>query len=756
MSHISLYHPSQKACGVCGQIFLNTSSLTSHVSRKHTHLLRQIIPTDIPVVLNEVFNSEQLTVSSFIQSTPLPVCEETDKIILNDATVAYLKYAGEKGIPESVVKDILFDMQPQFQRDGVSLSYLQNPRSFDEHLRNNNYPYVAPSSLSINNGVGSVAYVSIKENLCRLLECKGVIEEVLQTNTVWRNAITSGENEKIWDLVHGEYFKQYYENMMTDNVMFLLFYSDEYVIANPLSSKASTNKLFALYFTIANIRMELRSNLQFYGLVLQTKSVYVKEEGLSNILQPFLHEWSILEENGLHIANQHFTIRFLYMPQDNLAAHAIGAFSRSFNSFRSSRFCLASRGELNSVTLGDACTLRTVEQHNIHVARVEADPSFITTYGVSGKSPLADKITNFHPVISLPPDIMHGLLEGIVPLELTEILRAFVRKGLLTWHQINCLIKQFPYVNSDLSDRPSVLAISRKAVKGNSSQNHCFLRLFGLLFHEYIPCDDEHWALWKLLCEVVRFSMALSISHQLLLKFQTLVEEHIKAFIRLFPNINVTPKLHNTLHYPLLLRKYGPLRLLWCMRFEALHERNKRFALTLKNFKNPHFSLSRKFQLHACYQRIAHKPFVNDMITLRRPTAVVELPKTFHNYLVQTSFDFTTPIYRSYALLRNTVLFKRNCCIIIDISSNTLQFANILSFYHVATNFFIYCQHVTTHFDSRLQAYVIQPERRFSIECIQTIPHPLPYPIYTIGSQRYIVPKFILCKKYLYKTYEFS
>lgn len=50
---------------------------------------------------------------------------------------------------------------------------------------------------------------------------------------------------------------------------------------------------------------------------------------------------------------------------------------------------------------------------------------FSTTYGINCRSPLND-ISNFHVVNQLPQDIMHILLEGVVPYQMSLMLSRFI------------------------------------------------------------------------------------------------------------------------------------------------------------------------------------------------------------------------------------------------------------------------------------------------------------------------------------------
>lgn len=70
---------------------------------------------------------------------------------------------------------------------------------------------------------------------------------------------------------------------------------------------------------------------------------------------------------------------------------------------------------------------RTPESYDYHCSLLDgplcAEDS--VTYGVNYSSVLND-IDNFHVVDNLPQDIMHVLLEGVIPYELTLMLTDFI------------------------------------------------------------------------------------------------------------------------------------------------------------------------------------------------------------------------------------------------------------------------------------------------------------------------------------------
>lgn len=62
---------------------------------------------------------------------------------------------------------------------------------------------------------------------------------------------------------------------------------------------------------------------------------------------------------------------------------------------------------------------RTIDTHNQQVQEVKQDPTVAKQYGVKGGCVLTDGLGHFHVVRGYPPDILHDLLEGIVPVELS-------------------------------------------------------------------------------------------------------------------------------------------------------------------------------------------------------------------------------------------------------------------------------------------------------------------------------------------------
>ena len=87
------------------------------------------------------------------------------------------------------------------------------------------------------------------------------------------------------------------------------------------------------------------------------------------------------------------------------------------------------------------CCLTTKQDHDRHVQEVQQDAQMAKQYGVKASCPLSVHLEHFHVVDGFPTDILHDLLEGIVPSELCLCIQEFIKKKSFTL-QTHIQIKQ--------------------------------------------------------------------------------------------------------------------------------------------------------------------------------------------------------------------------------------------------------------------------------------------------------------------------
>jgi len=107
--------------------------------------------------------------------------------------------------------------------------------------------------------------------------------------------------------------------------------------------------------------------------------------------------------------------------------------------------------------------LRSPSSYDYHCSLLAgplADSDSVT-YGVNFRSPLND-LQHFHVANDqLPQDVMHIMLEGVVPYEVQLMLTVFVKeKRYFTLDLLNERIRCYPFTQEEVGDRPSSIVLS--------------------------------------------------------------------------------------------------------------------------------------------------------------------------------------------------------------------------------------------------------------------------------------------------------
>uniref|UniRef100_A0A147BPB1 Uncharacterized protein n=1 Tax=Ixodes ricinus TaxID=34613 RepID=A0A147BPB1_IXORI len=283
----------------------------------------------------------------------------------------------------------------------------------------------------------------------------------------------------------------------------------------------------------------------------------------------------------------------------------LGGFTCSFSRGSVCRFCMAHVSQLASLTREELCEVRSKQLHDSHLAAIEVNASlYKRLYGVNERSAMA-LLEDFDPTLHLPPDLMHDLFEGAFPFVLKHVLRGLFQDRILSESDLEKVVT-FQYGRNDKTNRPAELSaasLNRKStMKGTASQKWCLFRLFPQIFASSIPEGNEHWEVYLLLREVVDIVLADELPAQSLSYLEVKIQEFLRAFVACYPSVQLIPKLHYLIHYPRMISLFGPLKQVWCMRFEAKHQYFKNIAARVKNYKNICKTLAERHQLLQSYE----------------------------------------------------------------------------------------------------------------------------------------------------------
>ena len=423
----------------------------------------------------------------------------------------------------------------------------------------------------------SFQYVSVKQQLRRLL-LLGLLTGMLCPSTTGpRPEMTLRD---IWD-------GSSHPISGGTKILSLILYYDDFTVSNPLGTHAKRGKVGAIYFTVGNFSKESRSKIRNIYIALLFRSSHIKKYGWAKILKPFLEEMKEMERDGL---GQDFSVRIECVIADNLAAHGIAGLSENFST-SVCRFCLMPRAEMKSCTRSSLTSdiRETFAQERQKLDRGERS--------IFKRTPPLIELCTYRITDCHPPDLGHDLFEGVCPLLLSHVLTSIcVDKKAVQVSVINSIIRNFEYTGIDKENQPRTLIVKRGQVTIRQSMSECLAltRLLPFMIGHLIPCCDE-WHLYISFVRIVEALLAPSITQTELMSLETSIRQFLVDFIAIYGPV-MTPKMHFMLHYPEEIRKHGPLRNLWTLRFEQKNQSLKRLLEQNRCRKNVCLSMAVKHQ----------------------------------------------------------------------------------------------------------------------------------------------------------------
>lgn len=337
------------------------------------------------------------------------------------------------------------------------------------------------------------------------------------------------------EVFDGSHFK---ENSFLSGEEFrlsLLLYCDDFEICNPLGTSRKKHKVTGVCWVLADIPALSRSTPSSIYLAILCKADDIQQFGYSQVLEPLLTDLKSFEEDGLFVPCLGKVIKgtLFSVIADNLGAHSLGGFVESFSGSYVCRVCLGQRSqfqELEVRTVAFPC--RTKQQHQLDIET--AATSDTSSHGVKRPCAITERLAHFHVTTGYPPDVMHDLLEGIVPVELALCLQILIKKY-FSLEELNAIIKKFPYKGKDKTNCPTRIVptfASRKTIGGNAHENWSLLRLLPLMVGSRVHEDDQAWQLLMTLKDIVELCMSPTHTDESLGYLGSLIADHRHRFLR--------------------------------------------------------------------------------------------------------------------------------------------------------------------------------------------------------------------------------
>lgn len=454
--------------------------------------------------------------------------------------------------------------------------------------------------------------------------------------------------------------------------------------------------------------MRFRASLTSIQLAVLGKTIDVRKFGYGKFLEPLIKDLNFFEES-MEEASQNFGVKLFCVCADNLGAHSLAGFQESFIVDKFCRFCLVSHSQTATVKPSDF-HLRTMEEHNRFVEELSQNQALKSVNGVKGECVLSKHLAFFHPVTGFPPDILHDLFEGVIPIELSLCLQDLISRAFFTLDRLNCCIKSFPYKYSDKVKKPktiSKIAFSKHSIGGNAHENWALLRLLPLMIDDIVPVNEPAWEILMDLKEIVEIVVSDKVTEEALCYLACKLSDHRSLLKATFPNFVLKPKHHFIEHYPHLIRCFGPLIDLWTMRFESKIGLFKKVARDVHNTKNLLFSLATKHQQLMAYHLDGQSLFKSDNIEKVKTVQLSSLDSSSRN-AVLTKFPNADTVNIACKVQLFGTEYAQNMILMAGQSFGQPDFFKILSI--------VICSDRVSFLSKKLTAWYFEHYRSFKIE----------------------------------------
>ncbi|XP_059180201.1 uncharacterized protein LOC131959109 [Centropristis striata] len=486
-------------------------------------------------------------------------------------------------------------------------------------------------------------------------------------------------------------------------------------------------------------------------LAVLAKVTDLKRYGYAAVLAPLVRDVHTLEQDGVFIESvgQNVKGTIFCVSADNLAAHGLGGFLESFRAEYACRFCMATSEQFQATEVRDEeFVQRTKASHDVHVQNALKNGS---EFGVKHDCVLREALEYFHPITGFPPDILHDLLEGIVPIELALCIKEMIRLKFFTLEYLNQKITSFPYQHTDKVNRPKAIHktfMTRGTIGGNGHENATLLRLLPLFVGNKVPEGNAAWAVLMELKEVVELALCPSFTDETIDYFVWKISDHRQTLQEVFPELRLRPKHHYVEHYPTLVKCFGPLVHVWTMRFEAKHRFFKRVVHDAQNFKNILKTLATRHQHMMAYHLHAPSFFRPKTQTARVESVLVSaLPEVAQAHIRgQTTSD---TVYHTANVTIDGTDYTNGMFVSVGVSGGLSKFCKLAQIYLVNNNVSFLCCDFDSWYVEHLRSYELSAtQTSLSIHLQSEFNDTVPLSAYKVDGVLLLTPKrFIQVKQ---------
>ncbi|CAF0996417.1 unnamed protein product [Brachionus calyciflorus] len=730
--------------------------------------------------MNSFQNGQVLNLINKQINCSVDIIGKTKNSIQEFASNCYLKYHDRLLIPKSHCNEIMEDMNTlinlQYQLiDNITKVMTTNTNQRESLLINCVPNYLKSNAEPLIFNKNSCFFSKSSEYLREKYFVEPKEIELVTNDTSYKYQYIPINLTLKALMAHPQFFKIYFEKIYKNNedeierfndthsfknnplyqnakdAFQIILYLDEFETSNPLGDNRKKYKMYAVYFKIGNLPYKYQSKSHYIQLAMLFNPELIKIFGFDRVLEPLILDLQRLEVYGidLEVANAGFiNIRgtLCFVVADNLAANGIGGFTECFSNRvqQFCRFCTGTKIDISSNLFDSECIKRDRENYQKSlISLYEGNRKFED--GIKQDSCL-NKLKFFHVVDGLAPDLMHDLLEGVIPLNFRLLLRQLYTDKAYNNDQFYNDFCNFPYGRIDRKNKvPIHLFVTNPISTGNSmtmSATHMWtlIRIFPLITGDKFK-DNKYFINFISLIEIFNILNQNCFNEKLITNLEKKIAIYLKQFKILYPHQNITPKQHFLIHYGRAIRTFGPPKTYSTMRFEAKHSYFKRVNQATHNHINLTYSLAMRHQRLQLY----HLSSINYFSTLEYGQLQKINPDLLDFIKILISDD---NIWTYNSIVINSIEYRIDDIIIKTLNQSIPCFSKIISIVKTQKYkaLFIVQDFKTIEFCQFKMGYILE-----NIETICTIieadliANPFPLDLYSHNeklNQNIVVPKY--------------
>ncbi|XP_075679521.1 uncharacterized protein LOC113794835 [Dermatophagoides pteronyssinus] len=379
----------------------------------------------------------------------------------------------------------------------------------------------------------------------------------------------------------------------------LEFGFDDFSITNPIGVKNVNHMYMALYLSSPTIPLQYRLKKNDIFVLMLINRLEMKRAGyeLNDVLKPLIEDLKNIMKNGIvkeyiddtdQRKKMVFKICVSAVCGDNKGIYELLGFHTSFtrNTFIC-RICGAKAIKKELRQCRNPIDFQGDFYQNALIKDMAKTKTTDKDYGLKAECIFAG-LPNLTISNIAPLDCMHDFDEGICE----NIIFAIIKLNKIEVNNIERAIKKIQYHEDRVKITGSHRGnLSTFKIRGTAaSKFEFFCRFDEILINLKVSLVPDAYKLYTNAKEFAQLCHSFELNAGDIQRLKTCAEIIVDLYSSV-PDLNITPKFHNILHYWQDAEKFGSIYRNSSYKYERVHQSNKRSIASSKNTINPSLSM---------------------------------------------------------------------------------------------------------------------------------------------------------------------